>query len=239
VHVSAITPSRKGLRSLIDVRVKALSFCHIIALSIRKGISMAIRNYGEAVHQRTGATVKSARHITLGGRLCVTGRRHLPGITLIEVMIAMLVISVGVLGVTGMQLVSMHQNQSAMLRTVALMLGNDIIDRMLANPAIDYSPVTFDSTPLSAVNCIKNVCSPTQMAEYDVAVWKCSINSILDPLMNTPHQVCGEFGVAGSLPEGVGSIEKTGTVYRVTVQWLDDRSGSQRDIALRAQIRGA
>jgi type IV pilus assembly protein PilV len=157
---------------------------------------------------------------------------------LIEVMIAMLIVSVGVLGVTGMQLVSLHQNQSAMLRTEALMLGNDIIDRMQANPATEYSPVVFASAPPSAVNCTSNACSPAQMADYDVAMWKCGINSTLDPEMNTAHQVCGDLGIAGSLPEGTGSIVKAGTVYLVTVQWLDDRAGTRRHIALRAQMRG-
>ena len=44
------------------------------------------------------------------------------GFTLIEVMVAMLIVSVGILGVAGIQLVSLQQNQSAMLNSEALML---------------------------------------------------------------------------------------------------------------------
>jgi type IV pilus assembly protein PilV len=179
--------------------------------------------------------------LTTNFSVVAASRRRQRGISLIEVMVAMLIVSVGVLGVTGLQLVSLHQNQSAMLRSEALMLGNDILDRMRANPAVDYAPVAapvgFAAAPPSAVNCTINLCSPTQMANYDIALWKCSINSTLDPLLNSQHQVCVDLGVAGSLPQGAASISRTGAVYLVTVQWLDDRAGTLRDVTLRAQMR--
>jgi type IV pilus assembly protein PilV len=207
---------------------------------------MASKNRGIAIRKRLGMTASNIRAAQRNEFLlsanCLSpaslGYRHHLGVSLIEVLVSMLIVSVGVLGVTGMQLVSLHQNQSAMLRTEALMLGNDIIDRMHANPAMDYSPIVFASTLPNAVNCTTNVCSPTQMADYDIAVWKCSINSTLDPATKTSHRVCVDLDVVGSLPDGEASISKAGTVYHITVQWLDDRSGARRDISLRAQVLG-
>ena len=50
------------------------------------------------------------------------------GFTLIEVMVAMLIVSVGILGVAGIQLVSLQQNQSAMLNSEALMVGSPVVE---------------------------------------------------------------------------------------------------------------
>jgi type IV pilus assembly protein PilV len=197
---------------------------------------VASKNLGVAVCQCTCSETRP--HGSEPSQLERVSRCRQLGVSLVEVMIAMLIVSVGVLGVTGMQLVSLRHNQSAMLLTEALMLGNDIIDRMQANPAIDYSPVVLESAPPSALNCTITLCSPTQMADYDIALWMCSINSAQDSAMNTPHQVCVDLDVSGSLPEGVGSISKAGAVYLITVQWLDDRAGARRDILLHAQMPG-
>ena len=50
------------------------------------------------------------------------------GFTLIEVMVAMLIVSVGILGVAGIQLVSLQQNQSAMLNSEALTVGSPVVE---------------------------------------------------------------------------------------------------------------
>ncbi len=55
------------------------------------------------------------------------------GSSLIEVLIATLVVSVGLLGVAGIQLASLKNNQSAMERSEAVVLTYSILDRMRAN----------------------------------------------------------------------------------------------------------
>ena len=161
------------------------------------------------------------------------------GFTLIEVMVAMLIVSVGILGVAGIQLVSLQQNQSAMLNSEALMVGNTILDRIRANAQSDYGGVDYTDVPTAAArNCITSSCSPAEMAVYDIAQWKCSINSTLEPVANTSHPVCLSLATEGKLPDGNGRIVKAIDSYTVTIEWRDDRAGARREISLRTQIRG-
>ena len=55
------------------------------------------------------------------------------GFTLIEVLIAMIVLAVGLLGLAGLQATSLRNNQSAYNRIKATQLAYDIADRMRAN----------------------------------------------------------------------------------------------------------
>jgi type IV pilus assembly protein PilV len=63
----------------------------------------------------------------------VSQRHTQRGVTLLEVLISILVLSVGLLGYAGLQTVSMKNNTSAFQRSQATMLTYDIVDRMRAN----------------------------------------------------------------------------------------------------------
>jgi type IV pilus assembly protein PilV len=67
---------------------------------------------------------------------CLSGgirRRHQAGAGLIEVLIAILVVAIGVIGVARIQINMLRANQDAMLRTQASLLAYDMIDRMRAD----------------------------------------------------------------------------------------------------------
>jgi type IV pilus assembly protein PilV len=55
--------------------------------------------------------------------------------TLIEVLVTLVLISVGLLGVAALQLTSLRSNQEAYVRSQASVLAGDILDRMRANQA--------------------------------------------------------------------------------------------------------
>ena len=55
------------------------------------------------------------------------------GVTLLEVLISIVVLSIGLLGYAGLQTVSLKNNTSAFQRSQATMLTYDIVDRMRAN----------------------------------------------------------------------------------------------------------
>ncbi|MCX7101946.1 MAG: type IV pilus modification protein PilV, partial [Methylobacter sp.] len=63
------------------------------------------------------------------------GMKQTAGFTLIEVLIAMLVLAVGLLGLAGLQATSLKSNQSAYNRSQATQLAYDLADRMRANVA--------------------------------------------------------------------------------------------------------
>jgi type IV pilus assembly protein PilV len=56
------------------------------------------------------------------------------GFSMIELLVAVLVIEVGVLGVTALQMVSLQNNRSALVRSEAVQLAYDMMDRIRGNP---------------------------------------------------------------------------------------------------------
>ena len=174
----------------------------------------------------------------------MTSLRRQAGFSLIEVLVSVVIMSVGILGVAGMQVISLQQNRSSMLRAEALQLGNDILDRMRVNPQQDYALFEFGDAPPGNADCITNACTPAQMRDYDIAQWICSINSE-DSVGNTWPR-CLAYGIAGALPEGAGAIVDNSDDALcpvepgegcVTVRWQDVRDGTTGSIALRTRIR--
>jgi type IV pilus assembly protein PilV len=162
-------------------------------------------------------------------------QRQQTGFTLIEVLVAVVVMSVGILGVAGLQVISLQQNRSAMLRAEALQIGNDMLDRMRANPNEDYAPVTFAAAPASPNDCVAGACTAAQMASYDIAQWKCSINS--EDGDGDQYAVCEGYGIVGSLPGGEASITETDGIHEVIVRWTDTREGTLAQISLQTRTR--
>lgn len=113
---------------------------------------------------------KSVRNAT---RLHARGPGRAAGFTLIEALIALLVLSIGLLGVAAMQLTSLRANNGAFQRTQATFLAQDIADRMRANRtaalAGDYDCALGDAAPAS----------PATIAEADIAAWKARVAATL------------------------------------------------------------
>lgn len=142
------------------------------------------------------------------------------GFTLIEVGVATLVLMVGILGVTGMQLVSYQTNQSAYYRSQATYIAADILERIRLNPngygtynGADTSDAAFTTT-YPDPSCATNVggCTPTERAQQDLREWG---DHFVDVFSSTDFRAV--------LPNGKGVIAQTaGTkVFTVTVSWKE------------------
>lgn len=147
------------------------------------------------------------------------------GQTFIEALIALVIMSIGILGIAGMQVLSLQQNRAALFRAEATQLANDLMDRLRVNTDITYTAL-IDADPTSAQSCNVNSCTPVQMAAFDIAQWKCSINSVDASGVTFP--VCSGYtppvgGITGSLPLGAGSVAIVAGVVEVTIEWSDDR----------------
>ncbi len=95
------------------------------------------------------------------------------GVSLIEVMIAVLVLGIGLLGIINLQNRSLEYNQQAYLYSQATILAWDIAERMQANPdgGDDYL-INFGAKVSSATDCeVTNCSSPSQIAQWDLAQW--------------------------------------------------------------------
>ncbi len=105
------------------------------------------------------------------------------GVSLIEVMVAVFVLSVGVLGVTGLQMTAKRANYEAVQRTTAAALSQDIIERMRANPGdLDtYTNLgagrTLTGGTMAATACAAD-CTHAQLAQYDLYEWERAIDGV-------------------------------------------------------------
>ena len=102
---------------------------------------------------------------------------HNRGFSLIEVLVALLILSIGLLGLAALQTTSLQYNTGSYHRTQATYLAYDIIDRMRANSAAvaDSDGNGYDqpiSTNVTAgTNCDTANCTSAQLALFDVKKW--------------------------------------------------------------------
>lgn len=132
------------------------------------------------------------------------------GFTLVEAMIALVIFSIGLLGLAGLQASGMRSNTTSLFRTQAIIQANDMAERIRANreaaSAGAYDSITT-TLPSSPPDCINNQCTAAQLATFDAFEWN-TFNSEL-------------------LPSGRGTVQRHGTsnLYTITVMWDEDRTG--------------
>lgn len=142
----------------------------------------------------------SARRAALaaGGQAALL--RPQAGVTLLEVLVTLLVTSVGLLGLAGLQLTSVQGTNSAAQRFEASTLAYDVLERMRAN-----RPQAL----LGAYDIALGEAAPGgDAAADDLRDWK--------------------IALAG-LPDGDGSVETNGNRVAVTVRWTDASAANPGD----------
>lgn len=97
-------------------------------------------------------------------------RKHgTQGFSLIEVLIALIVMSVGMLGIAGLYVHGMQAGRTSLFRHNAVMLAGDVADRIRANPdgGAAYEGAGADN------GCVNGGvdCTPAEMAANDVVLW--------------------------------------------------------------------
>jgi type IV pilus assembly protein PilV len=101
------------------------------------------------------------------------------GITLLEVLIAVLVLAIGLLGIAGLQTSALTNNFVSYQYTQAAILTQSMVERMRANrlgvigsAGTSYYALSAGSAPAPSVNCSNGGCTnPSDQAKWDMAVW--------------------------------------------------------------------
>lgn len=173
------------------------------------------------------------------------------GFNLIEVLIALVVLCIGLLGVAALQIQGVRFNHGSYSRSQAVMLANDYAERMYANVpgvnAFNYAPFSSDGTVTgtTAVDCTAppaeicgtedgtttpDDCTAAQVAAYDQFVVACGL----------PNGVgTTRYGGLSDLPGGVIQVVcrdaadandvdpcVAGSPHRITVQWTERASAT-------------
>ena len=140
------------------------------------------------------------------------------GFTLVEVLIALIILSVGMLGIAGLYVHSMQAGRTSIFRHHAVTLAGDVADRIRANPraAIAYSQAGANN------NCVNGGvdCTPVQMAGNDVFLW--------------------DQQAADTLPNGTVTVDIDNTVipwtYQITIAW--DEPGENMTYIINIPVLG-
>ena len=137
------------------------------------------------------------------------------GFTLLEVMVAMVIFSVGMLGLAGIQALALQNNNTAYMRTIAMQQSYNMADLLRLsknfNEVIDsnYNPITpaigSDPTTDCIADDLTTDCSTSELAEFDIFHWKTRLDK--------------------ALPSGRGTVTKTGDVYEIIIMWDEQRTG--------------
>ena len=134
------------------------------------------------------------------------------GFTLIEVLVAVALTAIGLLGLASLQITSLGGAQAGSERTQAAMLALDIADRMRHN--IDAARAgTYDvdaGEERNAATCRteESACTPAQLAAADLSEW----------LTLVATTVAG--GTAGVDTTADGNV----TDVTITINWVDTRA---------------
>lgn len=128
----------------------------------------------------------------------------LKGFTLIEVLIAMLILAIGLIGLAALQITGIRNNQSAYYRSQATQLAYNLADRMRTNVAGKTTYTTGTAT--ATANCLTTAgCTKEEMAENDLKEWNDAISS--------------------TLPSGTGTVTEASGIYTITINWDDNHDG--------------
>lgn len=133
------------------------------------------------------------------------------GFTLIEVLVSTVVLSIGLLGLAGLQANNLKNNQSAYFRSQATQLAYDIADKMRANASASNNYLSSHmavsaATQQTACTTVSSTCTHAKMAENDLYELKTAL--------------------ATALPGGTASITTASNVFTVTINWDDNHDGS-------------
>ena len=140
------------------------------------------------------------------------------GFSLIEVLIALVIMSVGMLGIASLYVQSMQAGRTSLFRHSAVTLAGDVADRIRANPTAGAAYTGGGANNNCVIGGI--TCSTPQMAENDIQLWS-------EQAQNT-------------LPNGAVNVQFNNVavppVYTIAVTW--DEPGEAQNYTITVPVLG-
>lgn len=139
------------------------------------------------------------------------------GFSLVEVLIALIIMSVGMLGIAGLYVQSMQAGRTSTLRHNAITLAGDVADRIRSNRTAGaaYAGVGADK------GCVGTDCSVADMASHDIFQWTQQ--------------------AAASMPSGAVAITFNGVVpaeYTIAITWNEPGAATALNYTVTIPVSG-
>jgi type IV pilus assembly protein PilV len=140
------------------------------------------------------------------------------GFSLIEVLVALTIISIGLLGIVGLQTHTQKVSSNAYYQTQSIIITHDMAEKIHANPIASYQKQYHLKQPLRSANCHKQTgCSPYSMAKNDLFEWHEIINQ---QLPQGAGVVCIDSTPNDGKPN-VPACDNQGAYYAIKLWWYD------------------
>lgn len=137
------------------------------------------------------------------GRVHRAGRKPQSGFSLIEVLIALVVLAVGLLGLALLQTMNLRYTKSAEQRTKAVNLASAILDTMRTNRS-EIGAYVVDDANFADVDPVGGCSRDASLtAASNIARWMCEVKESLGP-------------------EATGTIAVAGSTVSVELRWSED-----------------
>jgi type IV pilus assembly protein PilV len=151
---------------------------------------------------------------------------HQRGVTLIEVLVALLIFSIGMLGVAGLLMMAARSVHGAYLRTQVTFLAQGMADRMSANLVGVWKGYYNGAYPAPGTQSCAGGCTPQQLAEHDKVRWSSQLDTFL-PAGSQAEIHCRQTGVAyAPTADQLALRPSYGGSCSMTVTWPERAAGS-------------
>ncbi len=132
------------------------------------------------------------------------------GFTMVEVLVALVVLAIGLLGIAALYLNSLQSGRTAVYRTQAVNLAADLADRIRMNrtAVAGYGTLFADAVVAIPACDTTGGCTNAELAATDLSRWKATLTQLLPS---------GQGQVVVVLPVAAGEPAS----YQITVRWSE------------------
>ncbi|HEU4687100.1 MAG TPA: type IV pilus modification protein PilV [Vicinamibacterales bacterium] len=148
-------------------------------------------------------------------------RPALRGFTIVEALVALVVLAVGMLGIASLYVTTLRASGSASSRMQAINLASDLGDRIRANRTAEDAYAGAAAADGTTCLGAAATCTAAQMAAHDLFVWQAAIQAVLP-----------------GAPAGVVTVDTdtNPTSYRIEVSWVEAGETTPQSYTLNMQI---
>ncbi|MBK1692763.1 type IV pilus modification protein PilV [Ectothiorhodospira mobilis] len=156
------------------------------------------------------------------------------GVSLVEVLVALVVLSIGILGVAALHGTALKNNTSSYVRSQMMLTAYDLADRMRANREAALNGEYDGINGAQHGNCeTATGCTPQQMAEHDIWTWKIRLGAIIP---NATGTVCRDSSPDDGTSLGAAACSGSGDLRAIKIWWQDDEDGNTTRLVIGVRL---